>query len=183
ECREAGTAFFDAVCEFMNSAVPDTEGCKQLRIVSEVEETESFTTLRDSEAMPLARLLKKLSVQVYELARRSEMIVDDDDRNAQGDLGELKAIARRVAAAAAAVMEVFSEDGRQDNIVYWIETRRGPREPVSLHIAPLDIADELVEHFYPRVKTIVLTSATLSVGGRFDYVEGRIGLDRLPADR
>jgi len=183
ECREAGTAFFDAVCEFMNDAVANKEGGEKLRIVSEVEETESFTTLRDGEAVPLARLLKRLSGQVYELARRSEMIVDDDDKNAQGDLAELKAIARRVAAVAAVVMEVFDGDGRQDNMVYWIETRRGPREPVSLNIAPLDIADELAEHFYPRVKTIVLTSATLSVGERFDYIEGRIGLDRMPADR
>jgi len=130
ECREAGTVFFDAVCEFMNGVVTDTEGGKKLRIVDEVDETELFAALRNGEAVPLAGLLKRLSGQIYELARRSEVIVDDEDKNAQGDLGELKAIARRVAAAASVVTEVFAGDGRQDNMVYWIETRRRPREPV-----------------------------------------------------
>jgi len=182
ECREAATAFFDAVCEFMNAAVPDTEGGKKLRIVDQVREAEPFTALRDGEAKPLGALLDRLASLLYELARRSDKVFDDDDKNAHGDLAELKTRAQQLAAAGTLVAEVFGSE-QHDNTVYWLEVRRGPREPVSLNAAPLDVADELASHFYPQVRTIVLTSATLSVGDKFDYIEERTGLDRVPSGR
>jgi len=183
ECRDASAAFFDAVADFMDAAVPNAEVRKTLRLVEEISDSEPFTALQDGHAKPLAGLLQRLSEQVHELARRSELIVDEDDANARGDLGELKAVARRVAAAASAILELFGTDQRQENMVYWIETRHGPRQSVSLNIAPLDVAEELTTCFYPQVKTLVMTSATLSVGERFDYIEGRTGLDRLPSSR
>jgi len=182
ECREVATAFFDAVSEFMIDAVTYAESSRKLRIVDDVRDSESFSALKRNEATALTGLLTKLSARVYELVQRCEFVVEEDDHNARGDLGELKAISRRLAGAATVISEVFGNE-QQDNTVYWIETRSGPRDPVSLNCAPLDIADELASNFYPQVKSIVLTSATLSVGGQFEFIESRIGLDQLPASR
>jgi len=66
------------------------------------------------------------------------------------------------------------------NAAYWIErtaSRRGyPR--VSLHAAPIDVGPELREQLFSAGPTVILTSATLSVGKKasFDHLRRRIGL-------
>jgi ATP-dependent DNA helicase DinG len=57
--------------------------------------------------------------------------------------------------------------------VFYLEIRgRG----VFLRSSPIDVADIVREMLFDRMTTIVLTSATLSVDGRFDYVRGRLGI-------
>jgi ATP-dependent DNA helicase DinG len=64
--------------------------------------------------------------------------------------------------------------------VYWIEStwnRRGtPR--LTLAASPVDVGPALREQLFQKVKTVVLTSATLSIGKRpsFDFFRQRIGL-------
>ncbi|MEZ5286944.1 MAG: ATP-dependent DNA helicase [Vicinamibacterales bacterium] len=59
--------------------------------------------------------------------------------------------------------------------VYFVEARgRG----VFLRAAPIDVADILQEVLFERMRATVLTSATLTVEGSFDYVRGRLGLPR-----
>jgi len=58
-------------------------------------------------------------------------------------------------------------------MVYWGEARgRG----VFLHASPVDISSSLRENLYPRLKTAVFTSATLSTQGNFTYFRSRMGL-------
>lgn len=61
-----------------------------------------------------------------------------------------------------------------ENAVHWYErfTRR-----LDVNSTPLDIAPFLKRSFYPRVQSLVLTSATLSVGGSFDFLCRTLGLD------
>ena len=56
------------------------------------------------------------------------------------------------------------------------------REPF-LHSVPIDVAGLLANKLYPRLKRAVLTSATLTVGERFDYLLYRWGLNWVEADR
>jgi ATP-dependent DNA helicase DinG len=60
-----------------------------------------------------------------------------------------------------------------DNQVAWVDDGPVP----ALRVAPVDVGAELAARLYPEV-TVVLTSATLVVGGTFDPVAGRLGLDR-----
>lgn len=58
--------------------------------------------------------------------------------------------------------------------VYFVETRnRG----VFLRAAPIDVSALVREHILDRMQAVVLTSATLAVGGSFDYVRSRLGID------
>jgi ATP-dependent DNA helicase DinG len=61
----------------------------------------------------------------------------------------------------------------QENTVHWVE--RSPHALV-FYATPLDVAPHLEALLYPRIKALVLTSATLSVAGTFDYVCRSIGL-------
>jgi ATP-dependent DNA helicase DinG len=57
--------------------------------------------------------------------------------------------------------------------VYWYE-RRG--KGVFLAATPIDVSEILREKLFDRFDTVVLTSATLAVGGRFDYLKQRLGV-------
>lgn len=63
----------------------------------------------------------------------------------------------------------------------WTE-HDGRQEPV-LRSVPVDIASLLANRLFPRLKRAVLTSATLTVDERFDYLMFRWGLNWLEADR
>lgn len=76
---------------------------------------------------------------------------------------------------------------RQSEAVYWIDTartRRGRRR-ISLAAAPLDVGPLLREQLFEKVRTVVLTSATLSVGrnGSFDFFKSRVGLTQAESRR
>jgi ATP-dependent DNA helicase DinG len=62
--------------------------------------------------------------------------------------------------------------------VYWIEFS-GERRRVDLASAPVDVGQALKEQLYEKVPTIVMTSATLSAGGRsgFQHFQTRLGLE------
>ena len=48
--------------------------------------------------------------------------------------------------------------------------------------APLEIGEDLKQALFTKVKTCVMTSATLAVGGSFDYFKKRVGLAPLIPD-
>lgn len=58
--------------------------------------------------------------------------------------------------------------------VYWIEVARSK---YTLYASPIDVSKELKRMIFDRVRPIVLTSATLSTSGSFEYIKGRLGLD------
>ena len=58
--------------------------------------------------------------------------------------------------------------------VYFLETRnRG----VFLRAAPIDVSRIIREMLIDRMRATVMTSATLTVEGSFDYVKGRLGVE------
>ena len=65
------------------------------------------------------------------------------------------------------------------NTAFWIERRRIGREKhhVSLQATPIDVGPVLREALWSNLETAVLTSATLAVGGGFDYIRSRLGTD------
>jgi ATP-dependent DNA helicase DinG len=68
----------------------------------------------------------------------------------------------------------------QKGTVYWLESsesRRGfPR--LTLSAAPVDIGPAMREQLFDKVPTVIMTSATLSVGkqGNFEFFKSRVGL-------
>ncbi len=68
----------------------------------------------------------------------------------------------------------FLLESKEKNFVYWFE-RRG--KGVFLAATPIDLAPILREQLFAKFDTLVLTSATLAVGGRFDYLKQRLGMD------
>jgi ATP-dependent DNA helicase DinG len=70
-------------------------------------------------------------------------------------------------------LKAFMEGGDPD-YVYWVE-RRGRN--LTLQATPVNVSSLLREKVFSQIPTVVLTSATLAVGGTFDYVKARLGLE------
>jgi len=64
-------------------------------------------------------------------------------------------------------------ESKERNLVYWWE-RRG--RGVLLEASPIDVSPILRERLFERVDTAILTSATLAVGGNFDFLKRRLGI-------
>ncbi len=60
--------------------------------------------------------------------------------------------------------------------VYWAELPRKPEYDAQLYAAPLNAGDILRDRLFAPLRSVVLTSATLTVAGRFTYFLRKIGL-------
>lgn len=65
------------------------------------------------------------------------------------------------------------------NFVYWLE-RRG--RGIFLQASPVDVSQLLQEKLFDKVETCVLTSATLSANGSFNFIRDRLGLTAAKTD-
>jgi ATP-dependent DNA helicase DinG len=67
----------------------------------------------------------------------------------------------------------FLLEAADPSYVYFLETRnRG----VFLRAAPIDVSKIIREMLFDRMRATIMTSATLTVEGSFDYVKGRLGV-------
>ncbi len=67
----------------------------------------------------------------------------------------------------------FLVEAGDENYVYWIERRN---RTCLLQATPIDVAGILAERLFARQDTVILTSATLAVGGSFAYTQKRLGI-------
>jgi len=107
-----------------------------------------------------------------------------EDPSWDSSLIEIKAQAERIAGAADTLKQVCLKNS--DDTIRWIEAKpgwRGMRNIVRFQISPLEIRDTMNTGVYEMFDTIVMTSATLTVDKKFDFLGERIGLDLLPTGR
>ncbi|KAF6509726.1 DinG family ATP-dependent helicase YoaA [Geobacillus stearothermophilus] len=64
--------------------------------------------------------------------------------------------------------------------VRWIEAdEKGAANAVRLYSQPVDLADFFADRLFMKKRSVILTSATLTVRGRFAYMTRRLGLDEF----
>lgn len=88
-------------------------------------------------------------------------------------LRELEIIRARLGEAADLLEQAFERP--DPNRVYWL-TLIGRSNTLALRSAPLEVGPLLREHVFHELHSVVLTSASLAVGGSFDYFCSRVGL-------
>lgn len=103
----------------------------------------------------------------------------DEETREAAPLMEAAALVRRLERSAAVYERFVARDGEGD-FVLWMERRQDSRSggspQVALVITPLDIRERMQEALFGPHDTVVLTSATLTVHGSFEFWGGRIGV-------
>lgn len=133
-------------------AFPEREG----RFPFEQPERTAFLERNREGYDGLAAALKRLETELSALSSKPEEVLN---------------IARRAAELRREL--AFLLESEEKGYVYWFE-RRG--KGVYLVATPIDVSEILRERLFEQFDTVVLTSATLAVGGRFDYVKHRLGI-------
>jgi len=118
----------------------------------------AFRSLRDT----VETIADRLS-QAEETERRGQL------------LQELRGVMRRLESVSDGLNRTLRPASGGSPTVRWMErTSRG--QHVSLSAVPLDLAPVLRELLFDRLRTVVLTSATLAAAGEFTFLESRLGL-------
>jgi ATP-dependent DNA helicase DinG len=117
-----------------------------------------------------------LSEELLKLAASIES--DAKQRSADEEKIEMISAASRCRGLATALTQWLAQE--LEGQVYWVETSTGRINPrLMLASAPIEVGPALQKQLYSQVPTVVMTSATLSAGGRagFTHFQERLGLE------
>jgi ATP-dependent DNA helicase DinG len=105
------------------------------------------------------------------LLRKPSRAEDDEDDDKPSNIEDAATLARRAGQLRDDLR--FLLRGSDDAYVYFVEFRgRG----TFLRASPIDVSTIVRDLLLDRMHTTVLTSATLTVDGRFDYIRARLGI-------
>jgi ATP-dependent DNA helicase DinG len=150
ECRERAADFFDSLGGWLDG---QTQGNGRVRQPQIVENS-------------LSEGLAKLGRMVRHAAKSIDKVEERQD---------FSSASARLEGLADAVDQWHTQ--QMAEAVYWIEASQGRRSRrVSLAATPIDVGPILREHLFAKVPSVVMTSATLSTAGRFDFFKSRVGL-------
>ncbi|MBB5477855.1 ATP-dependent DNA helicase DinG [Micromonospora parathelypteridis] len=150
------------------------------------ETAEALTAAGDALAVGLAEApAGRITAGLPTPLREACTLLDAATRSALDAIGDIKSDDPdpvRKQQAKAALDELSTTAQRlleeADHDVAWVEKNdSGNRR--ALVVAPLSVAGTLATHLYDE-RTVVATSATLALGGRFDTVARALGLDAPP---
>jgi ATP-dependent DNA helicase DinG len=147
-CRHQADMFFGDLFEWRTQHAPKNGRVSEVGVVA---------NHLSAELESLARQLKTAGGKLQDESEQQDFIAAHD--RLMGLAGEIELWRMQAAAGA----------------VYWIESsysRRGaPR--LTLSAAPVDVGPAMREQLFEKVPTVIMTSATLSVGGKWSSEPGR----------
>jgi ATP-dependent DNA helicase DinG len=131
----------------------------------------------------LANLREALALLATELKKAIDGLDESIPESGAAILLEVVAVGGRISSAVRSLDVLRALPDLK--LVRWVAVTRDRRglDRCELHGAPLDVAPVLKESLLDRVKTAVFSSATLTVRGRFDYVERGLGISALEPAR
>ncbi|MFQ5597748.1 MAG: ATP-dependent DNA helicase [Nitrospiria bacterium] len=87
---------------------------------------------------------------------------------------DLSQLSERLETLQVDLQTFLEKKDRLESFVYWAERRKNT---MQLHASPLNVSGILKERLFQGDKAVIMTSATLSAEGAFDFMRGRLGID------
>ena len=173
----------NTLLEILGRALPEREELRQ-RIVppfcNEARWLEALGPLKD-----LARQTSELSRKLRDFVRLCQKLPRSVREKVAPAIDDLEGLAQRIAGLAD---ELAFFCAPADGACCWIEVTqgrvgRGQAMIVRLCSAPIDVAEHLKRALFERMRTVVMTSATLTVDNSFSYFMQRNGIDLVSSQR
>lgn len=175
--QDFGHHFFNQIAEFFRHQENTTEN--KLRLTRETANDSLWQELVCPAADDLQGTMNQLGRKLGALYDEIEEMKSLPDHDSH--LVELEGRLMQLQRMMKAIGFIISQD--DDNYVYWVEVFYRKNElSCTIQAAPLDIASEVRENLVEVLDTIVFTSATLAVDGRFDYFRENLGLNHERVD-
>jgi ATP-dependent DNA helicase DinG len=170
--RSKGATVFDLLEEYLQRS-----GQTVVRL------TDDFDTdpvWRAGLAVALADLLAETAILSDSLSVVRQRLEAEKlrDEATSALISEMRGVGRRLEALANALHGALEPGPDAPKRVRWIETR-GKEGNIAVTWVPLDLAPILRDDLFGRVKTAIVTSATLATDSRFEFLASRLGVDQL----
>jgi len=123
------------------------------------------------QAAETLKLLINLVVQIYKSTSDLGIIESDELEDLQANLADMH---QRLSEVEANLNRLFASPDAGD--IYWAETSPNNGQ-IALQIAPLHVGPLMEQYLWHEKSSIILTSATLTANGEFDYIRSRLNAD------
>jgi len=177
-CEEMFTMLGDiAEDELADGGADEGEG--KLRLTPEL--LGEWAGFIQDELLPTVVDIRTLAQHASQIQRKLADALRLEEKTIENLSIELRAQSMRLGNACLLLERVFTQYGNEDR-VRWIELRRtaSPRAKRTVHIydMPVDVGDKIRAAVLEPHRTVVLTSATLTVDGSFSFIRERLGIAR-----
>lgn len=175
--QRAAYNFFDAVERFLaqqedSPGDADSGGDRQFRLTQSRRMQPGWGNIEieweklGSKFLVLLELLEK----VY---RAWQELENEDLTNYADYLQDILFAQRRVRETHAALEGSVNKPSQHS--IYWASVNRTSGD-IGLHSAPLHVGEVLQKNLFATRETVILTSATMSIGNSFSFIENRLGI-------
>jgi ATP-dependent DNA helicase DinG len=133
----------------------------------------------------VSRVGRSLAIRLESImaaGRRLVTLLEAGGQTATEVRADLAGVLTRIASQHIALVTVL--EGEADEYVYHLTVDRRPKGHADrLAASRLDVGEALAEEFFPRLRSAIFTSATISAGDDFAHFARAVGLDRLGPGR
>lgn len=133
----------------------------------------------------LSNLENGIYITLGDVLRKGERMVneirdEEDDFGAESLLTDISGLFKDLGNEREALR--FFMKLEDENQVYWLEGNGNYRSrSLQIFVVPIDVSTQLKEYFFDKKKSVVMTSATLSVDKSFQYMIDQLGLGEAAA--
>ena len=183
--RDGGLAAFESLRSWALQHTDDSGRESRLRLTQSLLEDKELRQLHGVYVQPACEELQRcaqLCGRLHGMVKDLGVPGDAPESPFLTELLQLESYRNRLLRMAAAMAEATSAK-LAENTVRWIEVDRGNPGIVRVARCPLEVGKPLAEWVYGNLKTVVMTSATLTVDQKFDYFGSRVGTGRVAESR
>ena len=118
--------------------------------------------------------LRMLMVSLEEIYRAASELYSEGYENVEDVMADISNVARRITEAETNITGMIGKPSQ--GMVYWIEAQPNGNR-LSLNAAPLSVASLVEKYLWHEKRSVILTSATLTTHGEFQYLRNTLGAD------
>ena len=118
--------------------------------------------------------LKLLSGVIEDIQKAFTELFNEGLVSAENMISNLGNIIRRLTTIEINVSSLIGQP--KPEVVYWVEVQPAGNR-ISLHASPINISSLLQEYIWHSKTSVILTSATLTTNGEFNYIRNRLGAE------
>jgi len=168
--------FFNIVGEFarlQREGQPPSNYSWQARVLPS---TRMLTGWEEVEAAweTTGETLRMLIISLAEIYKAANELYAEGHENLEDWMSDLSNLARRITEAETNISGMISKPNQ--GMVYWVEVQPNGNR-LSLNAAPLSVASLVEKYLWHEKRAVILTSATLTTHGEFQYLRNTLGAD------
>ena len=175
--QTSSARLFDALVDLLEKP---NKTLGSLRITPAVKESSIWGGVEEARA-GMDDELRNLAEMADNLAEVLREVDADELPFHQDQVQELVAVSIRLKEMLQDLHVVI--EAKEEGYVFWVERAGQRRDSARAWGAPIAVGAKLAEAFYAQKETVVLTSATLTVKGSFDFFKSRLGLNHVAPER